>query len=68
MCCLDGLAFAGIAQPVEQLIRNQQVACSSHVSSSKFNPWEMAKVSRFPGIFTFLNQSELYVVSLFVSF
>ena len=25
---------AGIAQPVEQLIRNQQVACSSHVSSS----------------------------------
>ena len=26
---------AGIAQPVEQLIRNQQVACSSHVSSSK---------------------------------
>ena len=27
--------FAGIAQSVEQLIRNQQVACSSHVSSSK---------------------------------
>ena len=27
--------FAGIAQLVEQLIRNQQVACSSHVSSSK---------------------------------
>ena len=25
---------AGIAQSVEQLIRNQQVACSSHVSSS----------------------------------
>ena len=28
------IASAGIAQPVEQLIRNQQVACSSHVSSS----------------------------------
>lgn len=27
--------LAGIAQSVEQLIRNQQVACSSHVSSSK---------------------------------
>ena len=27
-------SFAGIAQSVEQLIRNQQVACSSHVSSS----------------------------------
>ena len=27
--------YAGIAQSVEQLIRNQQVACSSHVSSSK---------------------------------
>ena len=26
--------YAGIAQSVEQLIRNQQVACSSHVSSS----------------------------------
>ncbi len=26
--------FAGIAQLVEQLIRNEQVACSSHVSSS----------------------------------
>ena len=28
--------FAGIAQLVEQLIRNEQVACSSHVSSSNF--------------------------------
>ena len=27
-------SYAGIAQSVEQLIRNQQVACSSHVSSS----------------------------------
>ena len=29
-----GRGSAGIAQLVEQLIRNQQVACSSHVSSS----------------------------------
>ena len=28
------IEYAGVAQPVEQLIRNQQVACSSHVSSS----------------------------------
>ena len=27
--------FAGVAQPVEQLIRNQQVRCSSHPTSSK---------------------------------
>ena len=27
--------YAGIAQSVEQLIRNQQVVCSSHISSSK---------------------------------
>ena len=26
---------AGIAQLVEQLIRNQQVVCSSHIASSK---------------------------------
>ena len=28
-------ANAGIAQSVEQLIRNQQVVCSSHITSSK---------------------------------
>ncbi len=28
-------ANAGVAQPVEQLIRNQQVVCSSHITSSK---------------------------------
>ena len=38
---------AGIAQPVEQLIRNQQVACSSHVSSS--NPRQAC----LAGIFLF---------------
>ena len=30
--------YAGIAQLVEQRIRNAQVACSSHVSSSRSNP------------------------------
>ena len=28
------LSSATVAQPVEQLIRNQQVVCSSHISSS----------------------------------
>ena len=28
---------AGIAQSVEQLIRNQQVVCSSHITSSRKN-------------------------------
>ena len=28
-------AFAGVAQSVVQLIRNQQVVCSSHITSSK---------------------------------
>ena|GEM_PF-3975161 len=34
---LDITAFAGIAQSVEQLIRNQQVVCSSHIASSMKN-------------------------------
>ena len=34
--CLK-IQYAGIAQLVEQLIRNQQVACSSHVSSSRIS-------------------------------
>ena len=29
---------AGVAQSVEQLIRNQQVVCSSHITSSIKNP------------------------------
>ena len=32
------IVFASVAQSVEQLIRNQQVACSSHVTSSKTIP------------------------------
>ena len=42
--------FAGIAQLVEQRIRNAQVACSSHVSSSiflpKFHQWTRADKQR----------------------
>ncbi len=29
------LVYAGVAQSVVQLIRNQQVVCSSHITSSK---------------------------------
>lgn len=28
------ISDASVAQPVEQLIRNQQVVCSSHITSS----------------------------------
>ena len=45
--CYNSLATrnAGIAQSVEQLIRNQQVVCSSHITSSK--NLETPTVSRF---------------------
>ena len=46
------IRFAGIAQSVEQLIRNQQVACSSHVSSS--NP------VRFPDGVLFVSGAVLH--------
>ena len=32
--------YAGVAQSVVQLIRNQQVVCSSHITSSK---WHLRK-------------------------
>ena len=36
------LRFAGVAQSVEQLIRNQQVRCSSHPTSSIIKPcWRL---------------------------
>ena len=41
-------SFAGIAQSVEQLIRNQQVVCSSHITSS--SP-RIVVLQRFWGIF-----------------
>ena len=36
-CVGKDRADAGIAQSVEQLIRNQQVVCSSHIASSMKN-------------------------------
>ena len=42
---------AGIAQSVEQLIRNQQVVCSSHIASSIKNP----VFSMDTGFFLFLS-------------
>ena len=41
--------FAGIAQSVEQLIRNQQVVCSSHITSSIPGQRKLC-----PGIFSML--------------
>ena len=37
--------YAGIAQSVEQLIRNQQVVCSSHITSST-GPSQNRKILR----------------------
>ena len=52
------LKLASVAQPVEQLIRNQQVACSSHVTSSKPTPFRCGLFvcsntgnRSFPGVF-----------------
>ena len=36
--CVALIEYAGVAQSVVQLIRNQQVVCSSHITSSKQNP------------------------------
>ena len=38
---------AGIAQSVEQLIRNQQVVCSSHIASSRRR--RKVRSTAFPG-------------------
>ena len=43
--------FAGVAQSVVQLIRNQQVVCSSHITSSIFDS------SVRPGCFGFCGRS-----------
>ena len=32
---MDRSVYASVAQPVVQLIRNQQVVCSSHIASSR---------------------------------
>ena len=48
---------ASVAQPVVQLIRNQQVACSSHVTSSIYKiPLNIL----FSGIFLFLQSRFSY--------
>ena len=51
------LLDAGIAQSVEQLIRNQQVVCSSHITSSKTAP----KSFDFGAVFLFENLPYLRV-------
>ena len=58
---LDKIAFldynikvAGVAQSVVQLIRNQQVVCSSHITSSK-NPR-----TSFSGFYFFTLHSSLF--------
>ena len=38
--------YAGVAQPVEQLIRNQQVRCSSHPTSSNLH-WQKRHRQKF---------------------
>ncbi len=45
ICSQKQIKFAGIAQLVEQLIRNEQVACSSHVSSSKIDKLRLVDFS-----------------------
>ena len=42
---------AGIAQSVEQLIRNQQVVCSSHITSSKKQKRMLKVPFRVPSAF-----------------
>ena len=44
------ILFAGIAQSVEQLIRNQQVAGSSPVTSSNFSVTEVTEFFDLRGI------------------
>ena len=44
-------SFAGIAQSVEQLIRNQQVVCSSHITSSIWNARPIGQVDQSGGRF-----------------
>ena len=42
-CVAVKIEYAGVAQSVVQLIRNQQVVCSSHITSSKQNPLSKRK-------------------------
>ena len=40
--CASCKKCASVAQSVEQLIRNQQVVCSSHITSSRNALWSLA--------------------------
>ena len=53
-----GKTHAGIAQSVEQLIRNQQVVCSSHITSSRWKSPEMLIKQAFPGIIRTAQQAQ----------
>ena len=46
-----GVQCATVAQLVEQLTRNEQVACSNQVSSSKEKPPKVGLQSQFSGVF-----------------
>ena len=39
--CASCKKYASVAQSVEQLIRNQQVVCSSHITSSRNALWTL---------------------------
>jgi hypothetical protein len=46
----EDVQCATVAQLVEQLTRNEQVACSNQVSSSKAKPPKVGLRSRFSGV------------------
>ena len=50
---------ATVAQLVEQLTRNEQVACSNQVSSSKGEPPKVGLSSRFSGVLLYKNRRTL---------
>ena len=62
--CDSKSEYANVAQSVEQLIRNQQVMCSSHTTSSK----KALKSQRFRGFCFFQYICEGHFCVLFVSY
>ncbi len=65
VCCCN---FAGIAQLVEQRIRNAQVACSSHVSSSRNAAVAVQNALGFPGAFcVYIFPSQYFIHSPIVA-
>ena len=51
------IRFATVAQLVEQLTRNEQVACSNQVSSSRSEPLKSGFTPSFSGVFLFASAS-----------